>query len=274
MHADRDLRAARVLSWLVVVLMAAGSAVGVLAPQVYRDNALISATFPAQDLVTLVVAVPLLLTGLLTARRGSPRGHIVWVGMLFYAVYAYAFYMVAAAFNALFLLYVAVASAAGFALVFSLPRIEVTAVAAGVSRRRGARVVALAYLGVTAVGLGVLWIALSVGFLLTGQVPAPVVAAVHPTAVVFALDLAVVVPAMTVAAVWLTRREPRGWFLAALLSVWGPIYTLGLAIASLAIGRAGVGTGDELPIWVMLTLLGAASAAMLLVPDSRTLHIT
>lgn len=202
MHADRDLRAARVLSWLVVVLMAAGSAVGVLAPQVYRDNALISATFPAQDIV------PLLLTGLLTARRGSPRGHIVWVGMLFYAVYAYAFYMVAAAFNALFLLYVAVASAAGFALVFSLPRIDVTAVAAGVSRRRGARVVALAYLGVTAVGLGVLWTAVSLGFLLTGQVPAPVVAAGHPTAVVFALDLAVVVPAMTLAAVWLTRREP------------------------------------------------------------------
>ena len=39
-----DLGAARVLSWLVVALMAAVSAVGVVAAQVYRDNALISAT--------------------------------------------------------------------------------------------------------------------------------------------------------------------------------------------------------------------------------------
>ena len=91
MRADGDLRAARVLSWLVVALMAAVSAVGVVAPQVYRENALISATFRGQDLVTLLVAVPLLLAGLLTERRGSRRGRVVWLGMLFYAAYAYAF---------------------------------------------------------------------------------------------------------------------------------------------------------------------------------------
>lgn len=132
--------------------------------------------------------------------------------------------------------------------------------------------VALAYLGVTAAGLGVLWTALSVGFLVTGRVPAPVVAAGHPTAVVFALDLAVVVPAMTLAAVWLARDEPRGRFVASLLSVWGPVYTLGLAIASLAVRRVGVGSGDELPIWVALTLLGSASAAMLLARDRNARH--
>jgi hypothetical protein len=265
-----DLRAARLLSWLVVVLMGAVSAVGVFAPQVYRDNALISATFPAQDLVTLVVAVPLLVVGLLSERRGSARGRVVWLGMLFYAVYSYAFYMVGAAFNALFLPYVALASAAGWALVFSLPRLDIGETAAGLSRRGAARLVALVYLGVTAVGLGVLWTALSVGFLATGQVPAPVVASGHPTAVVFALDLAVVVPAMTLAAVWLARRETRGWLLAGLLSVWGPVYTLGLLVASLAVRRAEVGTGDELAVWAALTLLGTGSAALLLAPASRT----
>ena len=119
--------------------------------------------------------------------------------------------MVGAAFNVLFLAYVAVGSAAGFALVFSLPRIEMAELAAGLSRRRAAQVTALSYLGVTAAGLGVLWTALSAGFLATRQVPAPVVAAGHPTAVVFALDVAVVVPAMTLAAVAPATSCPSGW---------------------------------------------------------------
>lgn len=101
--------------------MATVSAVGVFATDwLYRDNMLITATFRGQDMVTLVVAVPLLLLGLVWEMRGSLRGRVLWLGMLFYAMYGYLFYAVAAAFNQFFLLYVATFGLPLYALLFSV----------------------------------------------------------------------------------------------------------------------------------------------------------
>jgi hypothetical protein len=58
--------------------MAALAACGVFVPGLYRDNALISHTFRGQDVVTLLVTVPLLVLGLVTDRRGSARGRVGW----------------------------------------------------------------------------------------------------------------------------------------------------------------------------------------------------
>ena len=81
--------------------------VGVFATdRLCRDNALVTATFRGQDMVTLMVAVPLRVVGLVWEMRGSLRGRVLWLAMLFYTMYGYLFYAVAAAFNQLFLLYV------------------------------------------------------------------------------------------------------------------------------------------------------------------------
>ena len=99
---------AYVLTAATALTMATASAVGVVPTDwLYRDNALVTATFRGQDMVTLVVAVPLLLVGLVLEMRGSSRGRVLWLGMLFYSMYTYLFYAVAAAFNELFLVYVA-----------------------------------------------------------------------------------------------------------------------------------------------------------------------
>lgn len=259
----RSLRASFVMSGLIAALMAFVSAVGVFAPQVYRDNALIAHTFPGQDLVTLVVAVPLLVVGLVLAARGSARGRVIWVAMLAYALYSYAFYVFAAAFNQLFLLYVAIFALSIYALLFSVPRIDVAETVSGFGNR-AAKWIAVVYMALTAVGLAALWIGMSVGFLATGKVPAPIVASGHPTSVVFALDLSLIVPAMVLGAVWLLQGRAWGWLLAGVLSVKGTVYTLGLASATLFVQRAGLGNGGELPIWAVLTGLGALAAVTLL----------
>ncbi len=81
MNDDRpDLRFAYLLTGAT---MATASAGGVFATDwLYRDNALITATFRGQDMVTLLVAVPLLLVGLVWEMRGSPRGRVLWLGMV------------------------------------------------------------------------------------------------------------------------------------------------------------------------------------------------
>lgn len=267
-----NLRTAYVLSWIAAALMALVSAGGAIAPEwLYRDNDLVTYAFRGQDIVTLVVAVPLLVVALLLERRGNARGRLLWMAMLLYAFYGYLFYAFGAAFNVFFLAYVALMACSLYALVFSVPRIDVGALGAafgaGESRARAVRAVralALFYLLFTAVGLGLLWTGMSVGFIVTGDVPAAITAFGHPTGVVFALDLAIVVPLMVVGAVQLWKRRAWGWVLATVLSLKGVVYTLGLSVSTLSVSAAGAGTAAELPIWGVLTVVGAASAVLLM----------
>ncbi len=260
-----DLTAAYVLSAAAAVAMAGAAATGVFAPSwLYRDNALVSATFRGQDVVTLVVAVPLLVVGLVAEVHGSARGRVLWLGMLFFAVYGYLFYAVAAAFNPLFLLYVATVALPLYALLFSVPRVDLVALGQAMTGRV-ARVVAIAYTGLVAVGLSLLWTGISLVSVASGRVPQPIVDSGHPTGVVFAIDLVLLVPPMLLAAIWLAQRRPLGWALAGVMSVGGSIYTLTLAGASVEVTRQQVGAGSELPIWAALTMLGALTSTLLLV---------
>ena len=182
--------------------------------------------------------------------------------MLFYAMYAYLFSAVAAAFNQFFLLYVATFGLPLYALLIAVPRLDVTRLGASM-RGRAARVVAIAYTSLVASGLGLLWVGLSLSYLVTDKVPQPIVDSGHPTGVVFAIDLVFIVPPMLLAAVWLTRRQAIGWALAGVMSVGGGLYTLSLAAASVEVAREGVGAGSELPIWSGLTVLGIVTVALL-----------
>ena len=265
MSDDRPgLRSAYLLTGATAATMATASAGGVFATDwLYRDNALITASFHGQDIVTLVVAVPLLLIGLAWEMRGSPRGRVLWLGMLFYSMYAYLFYAVGAAFNQFFLLYVAAFGLPLYALLFSVPRLDLFQLGSAMGGRV-ARIVAMAYTGVVAAGLGLLWVGISLSYLATEAVPQPIVDSGHPTGVVFAIDLVFIVPPMLLAAIWLARRELLGWPLAGVMSVGGSLYTLTLAAASVEVARQNVGAGSELPIWAGLTMLGAVAAALLL----------
>ncbi len=265
MSAGRPgLQAAYVLTAATAATMTTASAVGVFATDwLYRDNALVTATFRGQDMVTLLVAVPLLLVGLVWEMRGSPRGRVLWLGMLFYSMYAYLFYAVAAAFNQLFLLYVATFGLPLYALLLSVPRLDLTRLGNAMGGRV-ARVVAITYTGGVATGLGLLWVGISLSYLITDAVPQPIVDSGHPTGVVFAIDLVFIVPPMLLAALWLARGRTLGRLLAAILSVGGSLYTLTLAAASVEVARQRVGEGFELPIWAGLTVLGAATVALLL----------
>jgi hypothetical protein len=71
--------------------MLAQSLTGLLMSTHYRDVDWIKATWFGNDLITLVVAGPLLLTGFMASARGSVRGQLIWLGTIGYAVYNYAF---------------------------------------------------------------------------------------------------------------------------------------------------------------------------------------
>jgi hypothetical protein len=183
---------------------------------------------------------------------------LVWAGLLDYVLYNYAFYLFGAAFNSQFLLYASLFALAIFALIFLLAGLEVPRLARQFQARTPARPIA-GFMLLVALMLGGLWTAMSLGFVFTGEVPGPVISAGHVTAVVFALDLTLVVPIMALAAVRLWQRRPWGYVLGVILNVKGAVYMLVLSATTVSAMAAGIpGVGGELPLWAGV---GAGSLA-------------
>jgi hypothetical protein len=250
------------------IVMLIQASTGLLFSDQYRDEAWIEATWFGNDCVTLVVALPLLIFGASAGSRPPVRRLLLWLGLLGYGVYNYAFYLLGSALNAFFLLYVAAVVLASAALIGMLSALDVDRLASAFRHSTPVRLIggALVFIGM---GLGGVWIALWAAHVVGGR-PTPI----EPEAfkVVAALDLTMMVPALTVGGVLLWRRRPWGFAIAAIAAIQGALYLLVLSVNSVVAIRSGFTQWPgELPLWGTLLGVIAAAATGLLVhvqPDA------
>ena len=253
---------AYILSILIAVLATLTSAGGLLLEGLYRDNLFVISAWKGNDLISLFIAVPVLAAALFFSRRGSLKAQLVWMGALDYMLYNYAFYLFAARFNWFFLLYTALFGLSIFALIFGLVNLDLNGIKQRARERTPVKWIA-AYMLFVAAGLTLIYVAQSLGFILTGEIPTIVARTDHPTSIVFALDLTLLVPFLVLGAIWLLQRKPWGFVLAGISTVKGPLYTLVLTSGSLWAANAGVeGAGGEVPLWVTLTVLGLIACGL------------
>jgi hypothetical protein len=220
-----------VLSVITAILMAAASAGGLFIGGLYQDNLLVASGWIGNDLVTLVLAVPLLALSLVFSRRGFHRATLVWLGLLFYTLYNYAFYLFGAAFNSFFLVYVGLFTLSMLALIFGMASLNVQAIR---SRFRPGTPVKWigGYMLLVSVLLGVFHISLSLGYVFSGNVPDIIKNVGHPTNVISALDLSFVASFGLLGALWLWKRRPWGYVLAVVWNVKGAVYMAALSAAA------------------------------------------
>ncbi len=259
MDDDRSLNAAYRLSLLVAALMALQAIGGMIAPNLYRDEAFALNAWRLNDPVTLLLAIPTLVGALLLARRGSLRATLVWLGALQYCVYNYAFYLFGAALNVFFPLYVALFTLSTAALIFGFVGLDVGRIENALSARTAR--FAAAYLAFWAFVLGVAWTGQWAAFVFDGQVPA---IGEEPFRLIAALDLALVVAPVGLAAVWVWQRRAWGFVIAIVLLVKGVLYSILLSTASLPLFGTGWGGDPLLPLWLLLLVGAGASLATLL----------
>jgi hypothetical protein len=251
------------LSFLIAILATISSAGGCWLAGLYRDNQFVIAAWRGNDLVTLFIMVPILVTSLCLARRGSHRAQLVWLGTLDYMLYNYAFYLFAASFNKFFLIYAALFGLSIFALIFGLVGINVQTIAQEFRATTPVRWIS-GYMVFSAIGLSIVYLTQSISFVLTGQLPSIITRTGHPTSIVFALDLTLLIPVLMLGAIWLLRRQPWGYVLAAISTVKGPAYTLVLTVGSLWAKSSGFPeVAAEIPIWVILTGIGLIANVIL-----------
>ena len=215
-----------------------GEAVKIQGHGLYRyDPASVAAQGIAQDVVTLVVGIPLLAVSLVLYRRGQLRGHLLLAGTLGYFLYTYASIAFGAAFNPLFLVYVALFSLSLFALTTAMVSVDLRALPSHFSDRLPRRAIAI-FMFAGAAFLILAWL----GRIVPAQIAdtPPYGLESNTTLFIQVLDLGLVVPVMILAGVTLLRRRPLGYLLVSVGLV--KFSTMGLALIAMIIGMllAGV----------------------------------
>lgn len=222
----------------------------------YWDTLSSAAQMQANDLVALVIGVPLLLVGYFASLRGSLRGRLLLAGSLGFVLYTYLTMCVGAAFNALFLVYVALFSLSLWAFVMSLMEVKIDELPSRFKDSLPRKSVA-ALLLFAAAFLGLAWL----GRIAAAMKPGAVPELENATSMfIQAMDLGLVAPACVVAAVLLLRRRPWGYLLASVGMV--KFLTLGIAVSLMGLNMARVGVNPGLPMLVIF--IGMALANLVL----------
>lgn len=265
-HRPAALRAAFTLSALIAVGMSAASVAGLTVDGLYTDGAWAREALRGGDLVTLVVAAPLLILSLVLAVRGSALGQAAVLGMLAYSLYNFAYYAFGATFNDAFLLHIGLLAMSIVAFASALAGIDAGAVARAFSDRRAPRAVG-AFLVLVGVAQGLLWVVVVLRQAITGETLRDI--PIDGQHLVFAIDLGLLVPALVVAGVLLWRRTPLGFLLGAAVTLMGAVYQLNLLAAGWFQDRAGVRGVAAFPIEGLVLTAGFVIAAGVMFAPGR-----
>ena len=261
-----------ILSSIIVILTVIAAGGGLIFPDVYRDDAINNAINKAglygNDLVTLIVAVPLLIGALIFATRDSLRARLIWLGMTYYILYNYAFYLFGAAINWFFPLYVALIILPVLVLIFALSNTDINGLSQNFRLTASIRWVS-GYMFLFTALLVVVWAAQWLSFIV----------AVSPDAeqgnfirTVAGMDMLLLASGMLLGAVWLWKRRPWGYLVATILNVSVAIYMLVLTVGSFTQAMVGVeGATALIPLWVFLGIASLVASLILLgnLPASR-----
>ena len=130
-----DLKLPTALSLLVAILMALASLAGWLSPSTLYPTEEAIQSFVANDMVNLVLGLPILLGSMAAARRGRLIGLLFWPGGLLYAFYNYLAYLVGVPMAWPWLLYLPLVLLSLTALILLVSRLEGSALRARTLRK-------------------------------------------------------------------------------------------------------------------------------------------
>ncbi|TDL75776.1 hypothetical protein E2R56_08320 [Rhodococcus qingshengii] len=215
-----------------------GETVSIFGKGIYQDMSTdVAIQGIAQDVVTLFIAIPFLLSALYFARKGSLKGRIMLSGSLLYFFLTYLFYLAMAMFNPLFLVYVLLLSASFFALILSIFPLYFENLSKYFHSRLPVKFLG-GYLIFNAVVIGSLWLQVVVPPLYKEGIPIDLHH--YTTLIVQGFDLALFLPISLISGVLLIKRVPIGYFLGSIYFVFLSFLMTALSGKIIGMALAGV----------------------------------
>lgn len=152
-------------AYLISLLIAFLSAIASVAGLVYRTEIYpteeLQRTFLANDVVNLLLGLPILLVSMWLTRRGNLIGLLFWPGALFYGLYNYLVYLLGMPLNVMFLFYLAIVTLSIYTTIGLVAAIDYRAVKDRLSGQ-----VPYRFTGALLILFGLLFLSLAVGQIL------------------------------------------------------------------------------------------------------------
>lgn len=191
----------------------------------------------AQDYVTLLIGLPVLLISFFWARRGSLRARFVLAGVLGYCMVTYLFYLVMAMYNYLFLGYVLLGLSffAFLTTTFSFNGIDLPVL----FQRKAPVKQAGRFLVFVSIAIALLWLNIVVPPLLDGTL-IPIAVEHYTTLIVQGLDLALLLPSAFIIGWYCIRKKPLGLLFAPVYLVFLTVLMTALTAKVIAMWQLGV----------------------------------
>lgn len=232
-----------------------GEAVPIYGRGIYRNmSADVAPQGIAQDYVTLIIGIPVLLVSLFFARRGSLRAKLFLAGALGYFLVTYLFYMIMGTYNEFYLAYVVLTSLSFYSFLLVIFSLNPEEVAESFQAKFPARFVG-GFLIFNAIAIGLMWLGVVVPPALQGAMPEGLQH--YTTLIVQGMDLSLLLPASFICGLFLYKRKALGYVL-------GPIYINFLYILMTALS-AKVGA--------ITFLVGEFSPAIVIIPATNIVTV-
>jgi hypothetical protein len=227
----------------------------------YWDTVSAAAQAQANDLVTLVLGLPLLAISFWLTLRGSLRGRLMLTGTLAFILYTYITMCFGAAYNQLFLIYVALFSLSLFAFILSMMTFDLKTLPQHFSEKLPRGWIA-GLLFLAAAFLSLAWLGRVAATFAPGAIPA-----LENTTSLFiqVMDLGIVVPLCVLSGSLLLRRSAWGYLLASVGLL--KFLTLAIAVSLMGLNMARVGvpvSPVELGVFPTLALANLVTVVILL----------
>jgi hypothetical protein len=220
----------------------------------------IAAQAIAQDVVTLLIGIPLLVISMILFKKGSLRGKLLLSGTLAYFLYTYASFVFGAAYNILFLVYVSLFSLSLFAFIFALMEIDIQTLPKHFSSGLPRRTIAI-FLFVVGSFLLLAWLGRIVPALLANQPPLGLES--YTTLIIQALDLGLVMPIAFLSGILLWKKSAWGYLLSSIVLIKG--VTLALAVSAMAVNMILAGVQVSIGELIMFPSIAIVSGGLTVV---------
>ncbi|HMA59646.1 MAG TPA: hypothetical protein VKN64_05065 [Halanaerobiales bacterium] len=243
-----------IILYIILGLLIFASLSGIFREGLYQDNLFVQSAWYGTDLITFILAMPIFVISIILYKKKTLFGLLLIFAMLFYSLYNYAFYLFSAALNDMYLVYVAIFALSFYSILLLVRKINIEKVAASYKESTPTKLIG-GYMVIVGILLGVFHIGLSLSYVFTDQVPAIVTNVAHPTNVIAALDLSLVVPIALIGGISLLKKQAWGYVLAVVWNFKGFIYMTALTSASVVAYMNGATTSlAELFLWVPIAV--------------------
>lgn len=255
---ENPLKTSLILSKICVPLMFIQSMIGLFVPGMYvKDGAWAKVVWQANDSVNLFLFVPLLLIAIVYAQRGTDKGKLFWLGTQALVTYNYLYYPLAIAYNKYYLIYVSILGLSIYSLIFGIARIDYQKYEQYIPEKRTS-IIASVLMLIFAFTLAVIWIGLSVKFILTGHVDQVGISMIST------FDLLAIAAPVVISSIWLLKGQVKGYVILTMMALTNGYCFVLMAYTPFALRANFTDAWTMLPVWVIVWILCFSAAVILM----------